>query len=105
MSKINYLLCIVALVTLSLSSVILCGQNSISILEHKISPHWYYFGDDEVSILTNKDFIPVFKSEFGLGDNDELTIKDVIFLDKIRWKNQLVGCDVRSINNIIMATK
>lgn len=71
-------------VTMLLVSNAVHGQEQPSIVKHEISPHWYYFENEEgAPALTVKDFVPICKAEFGLSESDELDIKDVTFLDEL----------------------
>lgn len=71
-------------VTMLLVSNAVHGQEQPSIVKHKISPHWYFFENEEgAPVLTVKDFVPICKAEFGLSESDELDVKDVTFLDEL----------------------
>ena len=71
-------------VTMLLVSNAVHGQEQPSIVKHEISPHWYYFENEEgTPVLTVKDFVPICKAEFGLSESDELDVKDVTFLDEL----------------------
>lgn len=71
-------------VTMLLVSNAVHGQEQPSIVKHEISPHWYYFENEEgAPVLTVKDFVPICKAEFGLSESDELDVKDVTFLDEL----------------------
>ena len=70
---------------LAVSTSVIHGycQEKPSILSHEIAPHWYIFNqpgyivktDNNIPLLV-KDFIPICKEEFGLGERDELRPKD-----------------------------
>lgn len=70
---------------LAVSTSVIHGycQEKPSILSHEIAPHWYVFNkpgyivktDNNVPLIV-KDFIPICKEEFGLGERDELRPKD-----------------------------
>lgn len=73
-----------AMITMLFTPNTLFGQKEPSIVNHEISPHWYYFEkEDGTTAMTVKDFVPIFKSEFGLSENDELEIKDVTYLNEM----------------------
>ncbi len=80
MSKLKALIFALAVSTSLINGY---SQEKPSILAHEIEPHWYVFNkpgyiaksDNNVPLLV-KDFIPICKEEFGLGERDELRLKD-----------------------------
>ncbi len=78
--------------TMLICSSVLHGQEKLSIVEHEIFPHWYYFNNGKgTQTLTVKEFVPICKSEFGLSEKDELVVSKVTFLDGIAMEKSNSG--------------